>query len=86
MRSSWRDLACRKSRSAYADHISIIASRPDHQEGVGEAISDYEAIAGVEINQDKLVGLQHGAWKSKSMLSDSVVGHSTVGPVNLLGI
>lgn len=42
----------------------------------GNAIKEYEALAGAKVNQDKLFGLQLGTWK-KLMSSNNVVGRST---------
>lgn len=47
MRSIQGNLGCGKSVLGYADIITVIISRVEHLQSIGEAIKNYEMVAGV---------------------------------------
>lgn len=60
--------------SAYADDVTIIVSTRSHTELIGMTLKEYEVVTGARINTEMLAGMQLGTWRSKSMLSNSIVG------------
>lgn len=69
--------SCGESVSAYADEITIILTKMEHPQRVGEAIKVYETVTGANINQEESVDLQLGTLRGKWMLSDSIGGRWT---------
>lgn len=81
-----RKSICGGSVSAYADDITIIMIETGHLQRVDKAIKVYKTMSGAKINLEKSVGLQLDTWKSKSMLSDSVVVRLIEGTIKFLGV
>ena len=70
--------------SAFADDITVFVSHRLDIKAVKKAVSEYERIAGANVNFDKSEGLRLGAWRG----SDTIPGpfRWSDGPVCILGV
>ena len=70
--------------SAFADDITVFASRRLDIKAVKKAVGEYERIAGAKVNFDKSEGLRLGAWRGNDTLPEPF--RWSDGPVRILGV
>ncbi|XP_014776647.1 uncharacterized protein LOC106873687 [Octopus bimaculoides] len=79
-----RELARGRTVSTYADDVAVIVSNNRHIDLVGTALKEYEAVTGVKVNREKLVGRSSVPGKAEPYRS--IVGRWTERPIILLGV